>query len=189
MLAQGLSGFTLTAVGRELALSKAALYYYFNSKEALVFELIYVHLERHARFVSASVERTETGADAIEALIRATCEHYGQHLDELRLAYLVPQVGSAVAPRFDQATFARLRPFNDILYGGVALRIRRDQDAGRISARIDGRRLTFLAHTSVVGMLTVEGLVDAAQDAPLIHSREGMVDDLVATFRARLDAP
>jgi AcrR family transcriptional regulator len=44
MLAQGLSGFTLTAVGRELALSKAALYYYFNSKESLFFELIYVHL-------------------------------------------------------------------------------------------------------------------------------------------------
>ncbi len=35
VLSKGLAGFTLSAVADELALTKPALYYYFDSKEAL----------------------------------------------------------------------------------------------------------------------------------------------------------
>ena len=40
ILRSGLAGFTLAAVAEELALTKPALYYYFDSKEALLFELL-----------------------------------------------------------------------------------------------------------------------------------------------------
>lgn len=186
LLSRGLSGLTMAAVARELQLTKAALYYYFSSKNALVFELVYLDLAGHAEVVGNAVADATTGADAIEALIRASSEHYGDRLDELRLAYLVPQVGSASATRFDSETIAKIRPLNDRMYGVVAKKIHQDQQAGRIAQSIDGQRLAFLAHTSVLGMLTVEGLVEVADDTPLIHTREAMVDELVHTFTARL---
>jgi len=189
LLSRGLPGLTLAAVARELQLTKAALYYYFASKEALVFELIYRGLERHAEVVGDAVASAASGADALEALIRASSDHYGDRLDELRLAYLVPQVGTASSVRLDPEMLEKIRPFNDRMYGAVAEKIRVDQRAGRITPSIDGRRLAFVAHTSVLGMLTMEGLVEAADDAPLIHSREAMVEELVRTFTARLAQP
>jgi len=186
LLSKGLPGLTLAAVARELQLTKAALYYYFSSKEALVFELVYKVLAGHAEAVGTAVTNTASGTAAIETLIRTSCNYYGNRMDELRLAYLVPQIGSASATRFDADTLAKIRPFNDQMYGVVADKIRQDQQAGRIAQSIDGRRLAFLAHTSVLGMLTVEGLVEVADTSPLIHSREAMVDELVRTFTARL---
>jgi AcrR family transcriptional regulator len=186
LLDRGLAGLTLAAVARELQLTKAALYYYFDSKDALVAELIYLGLEGHAELVGSAIEQTTSGADALEALIRASAAHYGDRKDELRLSYLVPQVGNAGSTRFGPEMLERVRPFNERIYGAVAARIASDQQAGSVSAGIDGRRLAFLAHTSVLGMLTVEGLVEVADDGPLIHSREAMVDELVSTFTARL---
>jgi len=189
LLSRGLAGLTLAAVARELELTKAALYHYFASKEALVSELIYLSLESHAEAVGDAVLATASGTDAIEALIRTAAAHYGIRKDELRLAYLVPQVGTAAATRFGPDMLARIRPFNDRMYGVVAEKIRRDQQAGRVAQGIDGRRLAFLAHTSVLGMLTVEGLVETADESPLIHSHDAMVEELVSTFTARLAKP
>lgn len=186
LLSRGLPGLTLAAVARELQLTKAALYYYFASKEALVFELVYLDLASHAEAVGNAVANAVSGADAVEALIRTSSNHYGNRMDELRLAYLVPQVSTASATRFNSDMLAKIRPFNDRMYGVVADKIRQDQQAGRVAQSIDGRRLAFLAHTSVLGMLTVEGLVEVADEAPLIHSRDAMVDELVRTFTARL---
>jgi len=186
LLDQGVAGMTLTAVARELGLTKAALYYYFASKEVLVFELIYLGLEGHATRVGDAVEATTSGVAAIEALIRTAAEDYGARMDDLRLAYLMPQVGAAGAARMSPDMLERIRPFNERMYGAAAAKIAEDQRAGTVPAGLDGRRLAFLAHTSVLGMLTVEGVVERADPAPLIHTRAAMVDELVATFTARL---
>lgn len=186
LLEHGIAGLTLAAVARELELTKAALYYYFPSKEALVFELTYLSLESHSAAVGAAVADTASGAAAIEALIRAAAADYGNRMDEYRVAYLVPQVGAAGGSRLSPEQLARIRPFNDRMYGAVGDKILQDQRAGRIDNTIDGRRLAFLAHTSVLGLLTLEGLVAVADKAPLIHTREGMIDELVRTFTARL---
>lgn len=188
LLDKGIAGLTLAAVARELQLTKAALYYYFPSKEALVFELVYLGLESHALAIESAVAPAASGAAAIEALIRSSTAHYAKRQDDLRLAYMVPQVGSAGAAQFGSEMLARIRPFNDRIYGTVAEKIRADQRAGRIAKGIDGRRLAFLAHVAVIGMLTVEGVVEVADTAPLIHSRKAMVDDLVRVFTARLAA-
>jgi hypothetical protein len=139
--------------------------------------------------VGKAVANTVSGADAVAALIRTSSDHYGNRMDELRLAYLVPQISTASATRFDSDMLAKIRPFNDRMYGVVADKIRQDQQAGRVARSIDGRRLAFLAHTSVLGMLIVEGLVEVTDEAPLIHSRDAMVDELVRTFTARLTGP
>lgn len=186
LLEKGVAGLTLAAVARELELTKAALYYYFPNKDALVFELIYLGLAAHTEVVQAAVLATDTGAAALAALIRSSAEHYASRKDELRLAYLVPQVGTAGAATMRPEDLARIRPFNERMYGSVADKIAADQKKRRIAKSIDGRRLAFLAHTSVIGMLTVEGLVEVADDSPLIHRSDEMVEELVATFTARL---
>ncbi len=189
VLSEGLGGLTLTAVARELGLTKAALYHYFASKETLVFELTYLSLESQAEAVGDAVAGSTSGVEAIEALMRAAAAHYAPRKDELRLAYLIPQVGKAAATRFGADQLARIRPFNERMYGAVAEKIHQDQKAGQIPEGIDGRRLAFLAHTAILGMLTLEGLVETADEAPLIHSHEAMVEELVRTFTARLAAP
>jgi len=186
ILRRGLAGFTLSAVATELSLTKAALYYYFASKEELAFELVYRGLSRHAEVVRSAVDATGSGAAALEAMIRAAAGYYGERKDELRLSYLVPQTGGIATVRFGPEMFARIRPLNDLVFGSVAARIEADQEAGRVDAAIPARRLAFVAHGAVLGMLTMEGLVEAADDTPLIHGRAAMVDELVAAFAARL---
>jgi len=189
LLKKGLAGLTLSAVARHLQLTKAALYYYFPSKDALAFELVYQSLENHAEVVGSAVSGASSGADAIETLIRTSAAHYSSRLDELRLSYLVPQVGAATARAFSPEELVRIRPFNDRMYGAVGEKIAADQRAGRIDRSVDGRRLAFLAHMAVIGVLVIQGLVEIADSAPLIHAQTDMVDELVRTFRARLGPP
>jgi len=184
LLKRGLQGLTLAAVAREVQLTKAALYYYFPSKDALAFELVRHDLEAHAQAVGDAVAKTDSGAAAIEALIRSSAQHFATRKDQMRLAYLVPQLGDA--SRFDGAMLEKIRPFNELMYGAVASKIGADQRAGRIAPNIDGRRLAFLAHTSVIGVLVLEGLVEVADEAPLIHAHDALIDELVETFVARL---
>lgn len=188
VLDKGLAGFTLTAVARELQLTKAALYHYFASKDALLHELILRDLEKHSLVVEAAVKEAASGEQALEALIRTAADYYTANMDEMRFSYMVPQVGAAGMTPPDSETVARIRPFNDRIYGTTASKIQADQQAGIIDASINARRLAFLAHTSVMGMLTVEGLVEASEDGPLIHDHRAMINDLVATFCAKLRA-
>src|SRR5688572_11241640 len=90
LLERGLAGLTLAAVAQKVQLTKAALYYYFPSKEALAFELIYQCLESQTKAIETAVEPTRSGTEAIEALIRATAAYFAERKDELRLTYLVP---------------------------------------------------------------------------------------------------
>lgn len=189
LLEQGLANLTLVAVAKELQLSKAALYHYFSSKKDLVFELLFRSLERHCIAVETEVEKTSSGADALETLIRTAAAHYRAHPDEFRLTYLVPQAATRAAVAFEPDERERIRPINDRIFGTVADKIRADQAAGIVAKGIDGRRLAFVAHTSVLGILTIEGLVKAANDTPLMHAEGAMVDELVLSFRARLALP
>jgi AcrR family transcriptional regulator len=189
LVRRGLAGFTLAAVARELQLTKPALYHYFDSKEALVFELIHGSISTHADYVGRAIDEAGSGADAIEALIRASAEYYREHPDELRLTFFVPQVGAAGTSPFGPAQREQLRPYNDRVYGTCAAKIRADQDAGDAPADLDARRYAFLAHLSVIGVLTIEGLIESADDAPLMHRSDAMIDDLVRVHRLGLAMP
>ena len=63
-----MAGFSLAEVADEFGLTKPALYYYFESKEALLFELLLRGWVESATEVQSAVEGTENGADAVEQL-------------------------------------------------------------------------------------------------------------------------
>jgi len=181
VLRSGLAGFTLAAVADELALTKPALYYYFDSKEALLFELLLREWVESATEVQAAVEETESGADAVERLMRTV---FGRYRDRLELFVLFFKMGPGgdfegmIGPK----ELERFRPINDMLYGGAEARLRADQRTGAFPKKRDPRRFAFSAHMAVIGLLNMKAIVAAAKD-PLIHSDDDLIEDLCTTFR------
>ena len=181
MLRDGFAGFSLSAVADELGLTNPALYYYFNSKQALVFELWLDEWVECAAAVHAAVEQTECGADAVEQLMRTLFDRYKHRLDLFSLVYQRPPTGDLESPvGADELT--RIRPINDMLYLGAETRLRADQRTGGFPKKRNPRRFSFTAHMAVIGLLNMKAMVESSND-PLIHSDDELIDDLCQTFR------
>ena len=181
VLRKGLAGFTLSAVADELALTKPALYYYFDSKEALLFELLLREWVETATEVQAAVDTTESGADAVEQLVRTVFDRYRNRLEIFVLFFKMGPGGDfegIIGPK----ELERIRPINEMLYAGAEARLRADQRTGGFPRKRDPRRFAFTAHMAVIGLLNMKAIAASAKD-PLIHSDEDMIDDLCTTFR------
>lgn len=175
LLRNGIAAVTLEAVAREAGMSKTGLYYYFASKEALVFELVFGALQEHAEKVQAAVADAKTGPDALGAMIRETVGAYAPQMDDFRLAYLLGQVSSGLQMAPEQ--FERIRPLNDMLLARTSHMLADEGGKGVVEPRL----LTFLALVSAIGLLTMKGLVESQGD-PLVYSDEQMVEGLAKIF-------
>jgi len=181
VLDRGLAGFTLAAVADELALTKPALYYYFDSKEALLFELLLHEWFESATEVHAAVDEIESGADAVEQLMRTVFNRYRDRLELFVLFFKMGPGGDfdgIIGPK----ELERIRPINDLLYGGAEARLRADQRTGGFPKKRDPRRFAFTAHMAVIGLLNMKAIAASAKD-PLIHGDEDLIADLCTTFR------
>jgi len=181
VLRSGLASFTLSAVADELGLTKPALYYYFDSKEALLFELLLREWVESSTDVQAAVEETESGADAVEQLMRTVFNRYRDRL-ELFVLFFKMGPGGEFEGIIGPKELERIRPINDMLYGGAEARLRADQRTGSFPKKRDPRRYAFTAHMAVIGLLNMKAIAASAKD-PLIHSDEDMIDDMCTTFR------
>lgn len=181
VLRSGLAGFTLADVADELGLTKPALYYYFDSKEALLFELLLREWVEAATEVQEAVEKTERGVDAVEQLMRTVFDRYRNRL-ELFVLFFKMGPGGDFQGIMGTDELERIRPINDMLYGGTEARLRADQGTGGFPENRDPRRFAFTAHMAVIGLLNMMAIAASAED-PLIHSDEDLIDDLCITFR------
>jgi AcrR family transcriptional regulator len=181
VLRSGLAGFTLAHVADELALTKPALYYYFDSKEALLFELLLREWIESATEVQAAVDGTDGGADAVEQLMRTVFDRYRDRL-ELFVLFFKMGPGGDFEGVIGAKELERIRPVNDMLYGGAEERLRADQQTGRFPKKRDPRRFAFTAHMAVIGLLNMKAIAASADD-PLIHSDQDLIDDICRTFR------
>ena len=177
LLREGIAAVTLEAVAREAGMSKTGLYYYFSSKEALVFELVFAALNLHAQRVGHAVTKVETGPEAIAAVIRNTVEAYAPQMDDFRLAYLLGQVSTSTRAAMSPEQLERIRPLNDMLFAGTT----RLLAAGPQPGPIEPRLLTFLAFLSAIGLLTMKGLVESQGD-PLLYSDDQLITALSTIF-------
>jgi AcrR family transcriptional regulator len=175
--AHGLREFSLERVGRRVGVRKQALYHYFDSKEAVLFEVALAQHAAVAHAVARAVAPTGDAADAVEAMVRA---FFGAYHGRLRLF----QLCHTLLPMFDVARLAdaermgRLHRLNDLLLGGVAARVARDRGADPAQAR----RFAFVAYTSTIGLLAMMALAESAGD-PLRHDADALLATLVATHR------
>jgi AcrR family transcriptional regulator len=181
VLRSGLAGFTLADVADELGLTKPALYYYFDSKETLLFELLLREWVEASTEVQAAVEGAKSGVDAVERLMRTVFDRYRDRLELFVLFFKMGPGGDfegVIGPR----ELERIRPINDMLYGGAEALLRADQGTGGFPKRRDPRRFAFTAHMAVIGLLNMMAIAAAAKD-PLIHSDDDLITDLCTTFR------
>lgn len=179
----GVARLTLEAVARELGITKQALYHYFSSKDALLFELVYAEMAAAAAAVHVACEAAPDGASALEALIRTYVAYFGTRLDAYRL--VTQHVQQADTRALTPELAARIRPLNDLTYGAAEAKLlaHRPRARGRGHDRTSARRLVFAAHLAAQGMLGMKSLVERFED-PLRYSDDELVDELCRVFRA-----
>jgi len=182
LLRGGIAAVTPDAVARQAGMSKTGLYYYFASKEALVFDLVFGIWESHGARVHDAVEKVGTGSAALAEIISRTVAGYAPQMDDFRLAFLLAQVSGSAGFQLSEDQFARIRPINDLVLAGAARKL---AEGGK-SLRVDPRLLAFLAYSSALGVLTMKGLVESQGD-PLLYSDKDLVDALSAIFAAAVE--
>ncbi|MTH78428.1 TetR family transcriptional regulator [Paracoccus aestuariivivens] len=177
LLRDGIAAVTLDAVAREAGMSRTGLYYYFASKEVLVFELVFAIWHGQAERVRDAVEGADTGEAALGAIIRATVDGYAPQLDDFRVAYLLGQVSNTSGLQLSEEEFQRIRPINDMMLGRASRMLAQDSRQDGVEPRL----LSFLAFVSALGVLTMKGLVESQGD-PLLYSDEQMIEALSKVF-------
>ncbi len=187
LLREGLDALTLDAIAAELGLTKQGLYYHYPSKEALLAELALQEWTTAADTVHAATATATNAADALEALVRHYVARYAQRLPMLRLATQASLL-SPLAASLARQQLELIRPLNDRMYGPTERLLRAAQRAGRADAALDPRRLAFVAHTSAMGLLTMQLMVSSVGD-PLRHPPKALVDELCRALRAAVGGP
>ncbi len=183
MLRDGIAATTLDAVAKEVGLTKAALYYYYPSKDALYFELIFGAVEAESRAIHDAVAKTSGGGAALRALIRETVHTFAPRMDDFRLTFMHGQVAGSGAVRFDAEQFARIRPLNDLAYAGATTILAKEWKRARGRAGVEPRLMVFLANVAALGVLTMKGTVESMGD-PLLYSDEQLIEGLARIFEA-----
>jgi AcrR family transcriptional regulator len=183
LLKSGVAATTLAAVAKEVGMSKAALYYYYPSKDALFFELVFDVLEKHAKRVHDAVAKETSGGAALRAIIRESVENFAPHLSDFRLAYLHGQVATKGDVHFDAQQFARIRPLNDLWFAGATSYLSEERKKRPGRARVEPRLMAFLAYVAAIGLMTIKGMVESVDD-PLIYSDDQLVEGFARIFEA-----
>jgi AcrR family transcriptional regulator len=183
LLKGGISALTLDAVAAEVGVSKTAIYYYFESKDALVFELVFRTVEAQSRAVHEAVGQAKDGGDALRAIIRETVRSLATHLDDFRLAFMHGQVAGPGAVKIDEAQLQRLRPLNELAFAGAAKLLGEERRRRASRARVEPRLMAFLANMAAIGLLTMKGMVESVGD-PLLYSDEQLIEGFARIFEA-----
>jgi len=183
LLKNGIAGATLDAVAKEVGLTKAAIYYYFSSKDALFFEVIYGVVAGQSQAVHDAVDNAKDGGDALRAIIRETVHTFATRMDDFRLTFLQSQVAGPAAVSLGAEQFARLRPLNDLAFAGAAKKLAEERKLHPARARVEPRLMAFLANIAAIGLLTMKGMVENHGD-PLLYSDEQLIEGLARIFEA-----
>jgi hypothetical protein len=100
-------------------------------------------------------------------------------MDDFRLAYLLGQVSNPPGLQISPEQFERIRPINDMMFGGAARKL---GGKGQRSV-VEPRLLAFLAYVSALGLLTMKGLAESQSD-PLLYSDEQLIEAMGKIFTA-----
>ncbi len=183
LLRHGVAGTTLAVVAREVGLTKAALYYYYPSKDALLFEVVYQAIARLSTSIHDGVARAHGGGEALQVIIRETIQTFATRLDDFRLAFMHGQVAGPGAVGVSAEQLARIRPLNDLAFAGATRLLTADWKQRRGRAGVEPRLMAFLANVAALGVLTLKGSVESVGD-PLLYSDEQLIDGLARIFAA-----
>ncbi|MEC7949506.1 MAG: TetR/AcrR family transcriptional regulator [Myxococcota bacterium] len=146
----GAAGLTVTAVARAAHLSPPAIYYWFHDMHALTEVVAEEMLSEAMRVMVSAVARAESGLTALEAMMRAMVEHYGDHPEAFQLLHdNIANTGISDGFR-ERVVYPRTMRLN----GALEALLMADQARGAINADIDVRALTHVAWCTALGILS-----------------------------------
>lgn len=94
LVANGIENFTVADVAQTSKLSKPAVYYYFDSKEALVFDLAIESLQVEFNALAEPVHAAKSGVQALVDLIRIRIDFFLNDVDAFRILHIwAPALG------------------------------------------------------------------------------------------------
>lgn len=146
---QGIQNFSVNAVAAAADVSKPAVYYYFESKEELIYELAIDAEIEEAKALERALGADRGGLDALSVLVKSYVEHYLRDIDQYRIRYVWPQV-LGISWRLVEARTQRETRAVDAIVAG---RLSRDQREGRVAASVDAEQLTPLARVIAHGIV------------------------------------
>jgi len=149
LVAHGIDRFTVAEVAHASRLSKPSLYYYFESKEALVLNLAIEALELEYRAVAETVQIAETGIAALVGLIRARVDHFLHDHDAFRLLHVwAPALG--LQRQLMQSNTNRQM---NALLDDIGIRLNSEKNGSPRTALRDAQQLPAVAWAMSQGIL------------------------------------
>jgi TetR/AcrR family transcriptional regulator len=146
---EGIQNFSVNGVARAADVSKPAVYYYFESKEELIFELaVDAELEEACK-IQEALRDEQHGMGVLEVMLKAYVAHYLSDLDRFRLRYVWPQV-LGISSRLLEAESHRRSSEVDAL---VSKRLERERAQGRLRPGVDATQLTRLTRVLAHGLV------------------------------------
>jgi AcrR family transcriptional regulator len=161
--ADGLEGASLRAIAAAAGYTPAALYFHFESKEAIYAEVLRCSLANLERTVNRSVARTKTPSDRLRAAAMAFFRYYSDNPRDLDLGFYLFRggmkphgLGKERDDVLNAALESALRPIAD---AAQALGAHRDE-ARALMADIFAHAagLLLLAHTGRIRMFSASAL-------------------------------
>ena len=166
--AEGLEGASLRGIAAQAGYTPAALYFHFDSKEAIYAEVLAASLERLNTAVTSAVSKAKTPALRFEAAARAWFEFYVENPSDLDLGFylfrasLKPQgLGRERDASLNAALERSLAPLADAARELGADGARAREIMAGVFAQATG--VLTLAHTGRIRMLKVDPRAMMAQ--------------------------
>lgn len=149
LVAQGIDSFTVAEVAQASHLSKPSLYYYFESKEALVFELAVEVFELEYLSLAESVQSAESGVAALVNLVRTRVDYFLRDGDAFRILHVwAPALGLN-----QQIAQSNTNIQMNVLLGEIGKRLNAEKNGRPRTTISDAQQLPAMAWALSQGIL------------------------------------
>jgi TetR/AcrR family transcriptional regulator len=151
LVLQGIENFTIAQVAAVASVSKPAVYYYFDSKEDLVYALSVEVLVAERAQLERIVNDATSAVDALAALVRSRIDFYVHDRDSFRILHVWgPMLG--LQARLDSS------PQHAALLGlvtRIAARLVAEREQKRVPSRVEAVKVPALAWAMSQGILAM----------------------------------
>ncbi len=146
---RGIEHFTVADVAHVSQLSKPAVYYYFDSKEALVFDLAIESLQIESNVLSEAVNAAKSGVESLVDLIRTRVDFFLNDMNAFRVLHVwAPAMG--LQRRLSQSNTSKQI---SALLNLISHRLSTEKPSSNRAIRLDAQQLPQVAWALSQGIL------------------------------------
>jgi AcrR family transcriptional regulator len=175
VLEEGLPALTMNAVAKRLGVTKPAVYYYFDGRDALMAAMALGALQDEADALVAAAEAGSDALDAADRFVRTCVDHHKRNLDAFRVVHVM---GQLVPARDRESVRDKIPPITRRMYDALEARLAEGQRQGLIAADVEPRATAVSLHLAALGFAAMYATTEAAGD-PMKQSFDLLLDQLL----------